>query len=293
MKDLLRLIWYTLCRYPLALLPAPVFFNLQSLVADWRKGQRFRPMNIRHPRRFNEKIHWLKLHPMIRNGEILADKYRVREYVEEKIGEQYLVPLLGVYDKVEDIHFESLPKQFVLKANHGSGWNIICKDKSEIDWKVACRKMKYWLKHTQYHVSREWQYKHCPRKIICEQFLEYNIVDYKFFCFDGVPRYIQIDVGRFTQHRRAFLSPDWQLQPFTTLYPCPAQTPERPDELEEMLDIARRLSEGMNFVRVDLYIHNHQVYFGEITLHPGGGCDFFLPDKYDYILGDMLRIQNA
>lgn len=290
MKDLLRIIWYWLCRYPLALLPASVFFNLQSAVASLRKGRRPVLLHIKNPKRFNEKLMYLKLHPCIANGEMLADKYRVRDFVRERVGEQYLVPLLGVWDKVEAIDFDSLPQRFALKANHGSGWNIICKDKSELDWKKACKKMKYWLEHTQYHVSREWQYKDCPRRIICEQFLEFNIVDYKFFCFDGEPRYIQIDEGRFTNHRRMFFSPEWEPQPFTTLYPKPETVMERPEALGEMLDVARKLAKGLNFIRVDLYIHDGKVYFGEMTLHPEGGCGFFVPDEYDYELGRMLRL---
>ncbi len=290
MKDFLRLAWYWMCRYPLSILPHNIFFNVQSMMTDLRKGHRPRLLNVKNPRTFNEKIMYLKIHPVIKNGEMLADKYRVRDFIAEKIGEQYLVPLFGVYDKVEDIDFNSLPEKFVLKSNHGSGWNIVCKNKQEINWKKACKKMEYWLTHTQYYVSREWQYRHCPRKIIGEQFLEYNITDYKFFCFNGEPRYIQIDTGRFTNHHRAIMSTQWELMPFALGYAIPQEIPQRPQQLEEMIRLAKILSEGTNFVRVDFYIHDNKVYFGEITLHPNGGCDYFSPNEYDKILGDMISL---
>lgn len=295
-KDLMRVAWYFSCSHIFSVLPDSLFFNIQAFVADIRKHHVFRWLDVNNPKRFNEKINYLKQHPLIKNGELLADKYRVRDYVKNKLhdigGDKYLVPLLGVWTNVDDINIKDLPESFVLKSNHGSGWNIICKDKAELDWNYVKRKMRYWLNNSQYWVSREWQYKNCPHMILCEKFLEYEIIDYKFFCFDGVPRYIQVDQGRFSDHRRAFFSTEWNLEPFTTLYKRPDVIPERPAQLEEMLCVARRLSEGINFIRVDLYVNNGNVYFGEKTLHPGGGCDFFIPDVYDYKLGDLLRINS-
>lgn len=290
MKDTLRYIWYWCCRYPLALLPHAVFFNLQYAVACLRKGRMPRWLCIGKPQRFCEKIMYLKLHPVVADGEMLADKLRVRRFVEERVGAQYLVPLLGVWNRVEDIDPSALPARFALKSNHGSGWNIICPDKAQLHWPTACRKMRYWLSHSQYPVSREWQYRHCPRQILAEEFLEYNVTDYKFFCFDGEPRYIQLDFDRFTCHRRAFADIHWQMQPFTTLYDSPASLPPRPTQLDEMLHVVRRLAQGLKFVRVDLYIHAERVYFGEMTLHPEGGCGFFIPDSYDHVLGQMLKL---
>ena len=201
-----------------------------------------------------------------------------------------MVPLIGVWDNVTDIDFSILPNRFALKANHGSGMNIICPNKDHLNWNAAKKKMIFWLNHSQYYLSREWQYKDTPRKIICEQFLEYDITDYKFFCFNGEPQYIQVDIDRFKNHSRAFFTNNWALAPFTTLYKYPKSLPQKPKQLEEMIKIARKLAKNYAFVRIDLYIHKEKVYFGEITLHPEGGCGIFIPDKYDYKLGEMIKL---
>lgn len=291
MKDYLRYLWYWICKYPLSLLPNNLFFNIQYNIVCLRHGYKHHWLNINNPRRFNEKIHWLKLHPCVKEGELLADKYRVREYIKHTIGEKYLIPLIGVWDKVDEIELAKLPNKFVLKANHGSGMNIICKDKSKIDWNKAKNKMRFWLKNSQYCLSREWQYKDTPRKIICEQFLKYDITDYKFFCFNGRPKYIQVDIDRFKCHRRSFFTDKWESAPFTTLYEQPEKMPEKPTQLEEMLGVATKLAKDYAFARIDLYIHENKVYFGEITLHPEGGCGIYIPDEYDFIMGDMLKLK--
>lgn len=290
MKDFLRHTWYWLCKHILSLLPDSAFFNLQTWVTFKRHKRTFHKLDINNPKRFNEKIHWLKIHPQVSDGDVLADKYRVREFIKNTIGEKYLVPLLGVWDNADDVDFDKLPNKFALKANHGSGWNIICKDKSKLDINKARKKMRYWMKHDQYPVSREWQYKKTPHKIICEQFLEYNILDYKFFCFNGNPRFIQVDVNRFTNHRRAFFTTNWEPALFSISYQKPEIMPERPAQLEEMVYIAKKLSQNKAFIRVDLYVHDNNVFFGEITLHPGGGAEPFIPDEYDYKLGEMLKL---
>lgn len=292
MKDYLRHLWYWLCKYPLSMLPDDIFFNIQYNVVCLRHKYPHRWLNIKNPKRFNEKIHWLKLNPCILEGELLADKFRVREYIKKTIGEKYLVPLIGVWDNINDINLENLPQKFAIKANHGSGMNIICPDKQEIDWKKARKKMDFWLKHSQYCISREWQYKNTTRKIICEEFLEYDITDYKFFCFNGEPKFIQVDVDRFKNHRRAFFTDKWELAPFTTLYKHPDTLPQKPKQLYEMLDVVKKLAKDYKFVRIDLYIHNEQIFFGEITLHPEGGCGIFIPDEYDYKIGEMINIDK-
>lgn len=291
MKDIARRIWYFICKYLLSILPDKVFFNIQYNVTCLRHGYKMHWLNINNPKRFNEKIHWLKLNPCIKEGEILADKYKVREFIKKNIGETYLVPLIGVWNNAEDIDFSKLPNKFALKANHGSGMNIICQDKNKLNWDKAKKKVKFWLKNSQYCISREWQYKNTSRKIICEEFLEYDITDYKFFCFNGQPLYIQVDIDRFENHTRAFFTTNWELAPFTTLYKYPNKDISRPKELEEMLYVAKTLAKDYNFVRIDLYIHHNKVYFGEITLHPEGGCGIFIPDEYDYILGKMLKLK--
>lgn len=292
MKNILRQMWYWLCKYPLRLLPDTLFFNLETWITYLRFGKTFHWLDIRHPKRFNEKIHWLKIHHSAKNGAILADKYRVREYISDSIGEEYLVPLLGVWDNANDIDFDLLPNQFALKLNHGSGMNIICTDKSKININKTRKQLKRWLKTNPYYISREWQYRDVPARIICEKFLEYDIMDYKFFCFNGEPKFVQVDVARFTNHTRAFFDMDWHLAPFTMLYKTPEQLPQRPKQFDLMKQLAVKLSHGIDFVRVDLYINNDKVYFGEITLHPEGGTGVFIPDEYDYILGRMIILNN-
>lgn len=290
MKDSVRHIWYFACKHLLSILPDKVFFNIQYNVTCIRYGYKMRWLNINNPKRFNEKIHWLKLNPCIKNGDILADKFKVRDYIKKTIGETYLIPLIGVWENIEDIDFEKLPNKFALKANHGSGMNIICRDKNNLSWNKIKQKLKFWLENSQYCISREWQYKNTPRKIICEEFLEYDITDYKFFSFNGEPKYIQVDVDRFENHTRAFYTTNWELAPFTTLYKHPQKEITRPKELDEMLNIAKTLAKDYSFVRIDLYIHHNKIYFGEITLHPEGGCGVFIPDEYDYILGNLIKL---
>ena len=169
--------------------------------------------------------------------------------------------------------------------------SIICKDKNKLDWNKAKKKMRFWLRNSQYCISREWQQKDTQRKIICEQFLKYDITDYKFFCFNGEPKYIQVDIDRFECHRRSFFTDEWKPAPFTTLYEQPEKMPEKPTQLEEMLGVATKLAKDYAFARIDLYIHENKVYFGEITLHPEGGCGIYIPDEYDFIMGDMLKLK--
>lgn len=292
MKNILRKIWYWLCKYPLRLLPDTLFFNLETWITYCRFGEKFHWLNIQHPKRFNEKIHWLKMHPCAKNGAILADKYRVREYIANSIGEEYLVPLLGVWESADNIDFDLLPNQFALKVNHGSGMNIICTDKSKLNINQTRKKLTGWLKTNPYYISREWQYKDVPARIICEKFLEYDIMDYKFFCFNGEPKFVQVDIARFTNHTRVFFDMDWQVAPFTMLYKIPEQLPQVPKQFGEMKQLAKKLSQGIDFVRVDLYINNDKVYFGEITLHPEGGTGIFKSDEYDYVLGSMITLNH-
>ncbi|MEO7961520.1 MAG: ATP-grasp fold amidoligase family protein, partial [Ginsengibacter sp.] len=247
-------------------------------------------LDLKNPKTFNEKLNYLKSLPLKDAHTLLADKYLVREYIRESIGEKYLVPLLGVYDTPNDILLEKLPQSFILKTNHGSGWNYICKNKATYDKKKVDRLFQKWLSYNAYYLSREKQYKNIPPLIICEQLLEFDIYDYKFFCFNGEPDFVQVDIDRFTNHTRAFYNLSWGKLPFSIRYKISQKDIRRPAQLDEMISIARTLSKNLSFSRIDLYIHKNQVYFGEITLIPGGGNEPFVPVEYDLEVGKLLEL---
>lgn len=247
-------------------------------------------MNLKNPETFNEKINYLKLHERPELGEIIADKIKVRDYVSSVAGEKYLIPVIGVFERSEDIDFEKLPRQFALKTNHGSGWNIICRDKTKLHIHKAHRKLKRWLKRNAYYLSREWQYKNLKPMIICEELLEFDIIDYKFFCFNGIPEFVQLDIDRFTDHTRIYYSTSWERLDFSVTYHQATREIEKPSQIEEMLSLSTKLSKGFLFSRIDLYLHNNKIYFGEITLHPEGGFGPFIPEFYNKIIGDKLKI---
>lgn len=283
-------IWYKICRYILIGLNDETFSQLGAWITYWRFGIQYSLMNIKEPSTFNEKINHIKIYRKPANGHILADKYVVRDLVKSTIGEKYLIPLVGVYSDAKKIPWKDLPNKFVMKANHGSGWNIICTDKRKLDIVNTTQKLSRWLNWNAFYLSREYQYKTIQPCIVCEELLGYNINDYKFFCFNGIPKIIQVDVGRFSKHERAFFDLDWNLQPFTICYPITNNIPQRPENLQEMIEVSTKLSKGLEFARIDLYQHNGSIYFGEITLCPEGGKGPIIPSSYDLVLGQMMII---
>lgn len=246
------------------------------------------------PKTFNEKTIWLKMNYQYENANILADKVLVKDFVKNVIGEKYIIPTIALYDNVEQIDFTILPNSFVLKANHGSGWNIICNDKTKLNIRLTIKKLNKWMKTNYYKIGKEYQYENITPKIICETYLENSVknplFDYKIFCFSGKPKYIQVDLDRFTNHSRNFYDLTWKLMPFTTLYPLGKKVLPKPELLDEMVYIASRLSRGMIFARIDLYFYNGNIFFGEITFHHGGGFEPFIPSQYDYILGQHIAL---
>lgn len=274
------------------LLPAGIYVTAQSKL---RKGTF---PNLKNPQTFNEKIQWLKLNWRDPILTICSDKWAVRSFVSERIGEQYLIDVLAVYDKVEKIDIDILPEQFVLKANHGSGWNVICMDKGEEDWEDNFRKLRKWLQKNYCFYNHEWGYKNIKPRIICERMLIDDNgglpKDYKIFCFDGVPKYIQVDIDRQKNHRRNIYDAEWNLMPFEILYQEAWDTRiDPPKKLAEMLEVARKLSAGFCFVRVDLYYVQEQVRFGEMTFYHGSGYEPFRPSEYNRVFGDHIRLPKA
>lgn len=252
-------------------------------------------LNIKKPITYNEKIQWQKAYDHNPLYPILADKLAVREYVKERAGEQYLIPLLGSWSRFEDIDFQQLPSEFVLKCNHDCASVIICHDKSKFDMDAARNKLNLALKRNYFYPYAEWQYKDIKPCIIAEQFMHdegrNDLSDYKIQCFDGIPYCCRIDVGRFGDHRRNIYDIHWNLLPWQKGHYKNTDLPiEKPEAFEEMIEVASKLSHGLRQVRVDLYLVNNQVYFGEMTFTSGGGFEVFVPNEYDKIIGDMWKI---
>lgn len=259
----------------------------------WYKRETGKTLDLDNPRTYNEKIQWLKLYDSTPVKTMLADKYLVRDWVKETIGEEYLIPLLGVWDRAEDIDFESLPDQFVLKTNHGSGWNIIVCNKSDLCIPEIRKKLNDWL-HTNYAFcfGLELHYKDISPRIVAEQYINAGKTppDYKFLCFNGKVKYIWVDTGRFTDHKRDIFNTDWSLLPFSIEYPNTHLVIERPQNLEKMISLAEQLSADFVHVRVDFYDLNDKIYFGEMTFTPLSGAGLILPQAFDRLMGDLMEL---
>lgn len=256
-------------------------------------------LNLENPKTFNEKIQWLKLYDDATQVKTkLTDKYLVREWIADKIGGQYLIPLLGVWDKFEDVEREKLPDRFILKTNHGSGCNVLVRNKEKINWKEVKEKFDYWMSlNFAFMGGFEMQYMDIRPKIIAEQYIENeggNLYDYKIHCFNGKPEYIQVIGDRdLKTHnaKEAFYNTEWILQPFTYTYPRYEIEKRKPDKLQEMLRIAGILSKGFAYVRVDLYeLDNGDIKFGEMTFTPTSGLDCWNPAGTDQMLGKKINL---
>lgn len=258
-----------------------------------------RKLNLKRPQRWTEKLQWYKVHYRTPLMTKCADKYEVREYVKSKGLEDILNKLYGVYDSVDQINLDSLPRKFVMKTTNGSGTNILCKDKSELSLDKVKRSLQDWMNRDNYSVGREWSYKDIVPKIIIEEYLEDDtnpfegINDYKFLCFNGKVEYIILDVDRNIDHKRNIYDANWEFIDVSTDYPNFGDNVSRPDGLEEMLKVANLLSEGFPFVRVDLYWVKGKVYFGELTFYPWTGYVQFNPDKFDFELGERFILPKV
>ncbi|WP_232472966.1 ATP-grasp fold amidoligase family protein [Brachyspira pilosicoli] len=254
-------------------------------------------LNLDNPQTFNEKIQWLKLYnhdPLITK---CADKYLAREYIKEKIGEEYLIPLLGVWDKAEDIDFDLLPNQFVLKVNWGWGQNIIVKDKTKLDIEEVINKLNNWLEplSNHYYYNFEWSYKNIKPKIICEKYIEQlegQVYDYKVFCFNGKPKYIGVHLYRYTNHSRCIFDTKWNkiIGLMTGQNKLYRENIEKPENLELILKLSEKLSLVFFHVRVDWYIIEKKIYIGELTFYHGNGVERFSIPEWDYKWGQLLEL---
>lgn len=258
-------------------------------------------LNLKHPVSFQEKTQWLKLHDTDPLFTTLVDKYEVRKYVAEKIGEEYLIPLLGVYNTFEEIDFNKLPNQFVLKPTHDSGSAVICKDKSHFNIEAARKKLTKSLKRNYFYNGREYPYKNVRPRIVAEQFMTdescggKQLPDYKFFTFNGEPKMLFLAEGRFTREgaRFTFFDMDWNELPihakghFGDGKPSTAQKPKC---FEEMKEVVRKLCFDIPYVRIDVYTINGRIYFGEFTFFHDGGVVEFEPNEWNYKLGEMIKL---
>ncbi|MCR5576402.1 MAG: glycosyl transferase [Oscillospiraceae bacterium] len=287
--------------------PGGWFFFLQSRgLLNWMDDEAYikrlfcysrgYALDLEHPKTFNEKLQWLKLHDRRPLYTKLVDKYEVKDYVAEKVGSEYVIPVIaGPWDSADEIDFDALPEQFVLKCTHDSGGVVICRGKAALDRRAAEAKLRKAMKRNFFWPGREWPYKNVKPRIFVERYVEDEsgeLRDYKIFVFHGQPFCIQVDYARFTDHHRNFYDLDWNYLPFTTEYPTdPSHVIARPACLDGMLELARRLSdESIPFLRVDLYVVGDRPLFGEFTFFHGSGLEPFMPEEWDRILGAQLRL---
>lgn len=251
-------------------------------------------LDLKDPQTYNEKLQWLKLYDKRPEYTKLVDKYEVKDFVANIIGNEHIIPTIGVWEKAEDIDFSKLPNQFVLKTTHDSGGLFICKDKTQIDEKGIKNKMAKSLKRNYYRIHREYPYKNVKRRIIAETFMiddsGKGLKDYKFFCFDGVPKIMFVATDRPVDTRFDFFDMDFNHLPIRQGHPQATKPIEKPKGFEEMKRLASELSQGFPHVRIDFYDINGQVYFGEYTFFHYSGFVRFIPDKWDSIIGSWLHL---
>ncbi len=270
-----------------------VYLGDELVIAEQFKNAFGRQINLIDPKTFNEKIQVLKLYDRNPLMTQLADKFRAREYVEALGHGDILNGLLQVCERPEDIDFASLPEQFVIKCNHSWDTNIICNDKLAIDQESARFKLANWLDQNHYYKYREWAYKDIKPIIIIEQYLAGELKDYKFFCFSGVPWFVQVDSGRYGQHALDLFDIDWNRLNCEKGNKRGTATPEaRPSYFASMEKIARDISSPFNFCRVDFLATDDRFYFGEATFYPGGGVSKFKPEHFDYRFGEHLDLSG-
>lgn len=252
-------------------------------------------LHLTKPRSFNEKIQWRKVYDRKELYVKLVDKLAVREYVSKIVGDKYLIPLIGHWENVDDIPFQDMPSKFVLKCNHDSGSVIICEDINSFDTERAKTILKRNLKTNYFWRGREWAYKEVKPCVVAEQFIEeqhHDLRDYKFFCFGGKVSFVQVDIDRHSNHCRNLYSRDWQLLDLQIEYPtAPSVVIEKPNNYEEMLNVAELLARNLGHARVDLYNINGKVLFGEITLYHGSGVEKIIPREFDFKLGELYEVE--
>ena len=255
-------------------------------------------LNLDEPKTFNEKLQWLKLNDRKDIYTTMVDKYDVKEYVANIIGKEYIIPTLGIYDKFGDIDFNVLPKRFVIKCTHDSGSVIVVKDKNNLNIKEIRKKINKSLRKNFYYRYREWPYKNIKPRIIIEKYMEdeskKELKDYKIFCFNGNPELIMVDTDRFLEHKRNVYDIDWNKIKLNINFPNNDEMIiKRPHNLNILLELSKKLSNDIPFIRTDFYIINDRIYFGELTFFPGSGFQKITPEFWQFKLGKMIDISKV
>lgn len=273
------------------LIPDKIYISLMYL----KYFHRF--PDLKKPQTFNEKLQWLKLYDRRPEYTKMVDKYAVKRYIADIIGEEYLIPTLGVWNAFDDIDFDKLPNQFVLKCTHDSHSIIICKDKSNFDIRAARVKIEKALKRNFYYYGREWPYKNVPARIIAEKYMKdahsEDLRDYKFFCFNGEVKFLYLSEGLDNPEtgKISYVSLNWEPLSFCRDdYKPFSRLPDKPQNLDQMIKFAAMLSKGIPHIRVDFYEINNQIYFGELTLYSGSGLTMFNPPSADLEIGKLLKL---
>nr|WP_286943505.1 ATP-grasp fold amidoligase family protein [Allomuricauda sp.] len=283
----------------LGLLKKMKFLPPETYVKIYYEYYTGKKLDLANPVEFNEKIQWLKVYyrpPILTK---LVDKYEVRKYVEKKIGIGYLNELYQVTDHHNGIDFDKLPSRFVVKGVHGYNFNLIVKDKNRLNKAKARFYFRKWLSKNQYYRGGlEWAYKNVPPKLIVERYLEEPgkkvLDDYKFYCFNGIPKFVQVDIDRGYDHKIVFYDFDWNKLPFSKGTKSRYEgNVKKPEKLSKMVELATILAANFPYVRVDFYYVKQQIYFGEMTFYPGDGRQEFRPDKYNKIVGDYLKLPRV
>lgn len=275
---------------------SPLLSDEQYIKTKWKIKMPY-PLDLENPRSFNEKLQWIKLNDRNPLYTTLVDKYKVKQYVADKIGAEHVVPLLGVWDNVDEVEWDNLPNRFVIKCSHDCGGMVICKDKSKLDVENAIKKLKRCFKTDYYWKSREWPYKNVEKKVFAEEYMEDEfgeLRDYKWFCFDGEPKamFIAADRSKETETTFDFFDMDFNHLPFTNGHPNAVGSIDVPKGFEKMKELATKLSQGLREVRVDFYDVNGQIYFGEFTFFHWGGMQPFVPVEWDYTFGDWIKLPS-
>lgn len=253
-------------------------------------------INFSNPKSFNEKLQWLKVNDRRSSYTKMVDKHKVKDYIANKIGSEYIIPTLGVWDNFDDINFDALPNQFVLKCTHDSGGIIICKDKKSFDMISAKKKIEKSLCCCFFWMGREWPYKNVKPKIIAEQYMGENLNDYKLFCFNGIPKMTLVCSDRFAVDglKEDFFDENWvHISVKRPGHENSNSIIECPKQYELMKALAADLSYGIPFSRIDLFEIEGKVYFGEITFYPASGFDGFEPNEWDITFGEWIKLPNT
>lgn len=298
MNKIIRFLKDPIFRYDILTSHNLLFWKSDEQILKDKYYFRFhKPLNLDNPQTYNEKLQWLKLHDRRPEYTEMVDKYLAKSYVRERIGDEYIIPTLGVWDKFEDIDFGKLPNEFVLKCTHDSGGLVICKDKRHFDYNAAKVKIKKCLKRNYFYVGREWPYKNVEPRILAETYMEdktFNeLRDYKFFCFNGSVKMLFVATNRQSvteETKFDFFDSDFNHLNITNGHDCNSIDVKKPLNFELMKSLAEKLSNGIPHLRVDFYEVDGKPYFGELTFFHWSGLVPFNPPEWDYTLGSWIKL---